>query len=87
MEFKATIVSRADRFAIGVDEDTGKPCLSFPVSNSLLDYVEYYALSKEEFERFSKDIGEAKSLAERCKQHLEDNRLIFKPGTDRGVPS
>lgn len=77
-------VSRAHFYALGRDEQTGERYLSIPVSNRLVDYEEYYRLDPAEFDTFMTDEGAAQAFAEVCRARGNDERLILKPGTDRG---
>ena len=52
MRFRDVSFSREKRFALGQDTTTGGFYLSIPVSNQLVEYEEYYAISKQDFDRF-----------------------------------
>ncbi len=41
MKFSDTFVSREDRYSIGAELDSGRPYVSIPVSNGVVDYEEY----------------------------------------------
>ena len=87
MKFKDLKFSRENRFAIGVEEETGKYYLSFPVtSTGFADYEEYYEISKTEFDDFSSNLDNALDLLRRCRERVEDVRLLVKPGKNRGTP-
>jgi hypothetical protein len=85
MRFKDVRVERTERFAIGIDLDTNRFYVSIPVSNRLADYEEYYEVSKEEFDRYIANPQDALPLVQRCRQRLEDARLLIPPGADRGT--
>ncbi len=85
MKFIDLTVQKKERFSIGIEEQTGKYYLSIPVANSLVDYEEYYEISKNEFDIFNKNISLAKNLVNECRNRQQDHRLLMKPGTDRGV--
>ena len=87
MNFKDTFVDRAQRFSLGIEEDSGRFYLSIPVSNQMADYEEYYALDREEYERFLADPSAAADLLERARNRQADDRLILQPGSDRGCAS
>jgi len=87
MKFRDTAFSRIGRYAIGVEENSGKYFLSIPVTNHLAEGDEYYEITPQEFEIFDKDIGRANELADRCRQRLEDSRLMYQPFLERGFPS
>ena len=77
-------VSHNPRYALERDVGTGAPMFSIPVSNSLVDYQEWYAISEEELRRFLVDPEAARAFAGRCGRREMDDRRILKPGTDRG---
>ena len=85
MRFKSTRVFRQERFAVGVDQVSGKYFLSIPVSNRLVDYQEYYTISSVWGENPELHLEELKKFAEECRHQELDQYLILKPGFDRGV--
>jgi hypothetical protein len=85
MKFEDCFVSAEHRFSIGRETDSGKYYLSIPVSNRLVDYEEYYEITESDAERFRNDIDLARKFAEKCRNRMMDDRLIVKPGADRGV--
>lgn len=87
MKFNDSIVNLDERFAIGVEETTNKFYISIPVSNRMVDYEEYYEISKESYEKFLHNTSIALLFVERCRARLEDERLFLKPGKDRGTPT
>jgi hypothetical protein len=82
--FRNAAFSREHRCALGVDQGTGAPYLSIPVSNRLADYEEYYRLTPEEYDAFLADPPRAYAFAARCRGREVDDRLILPPGADRG---
>lgn len=86
MNFEDRYVSVEHRFSLGEETVSGTYFLSFPVSNGLVDYEEYYALDDEEYQLFKADPESALPLLERCRKHEQDDRLIQKPGSNRGTP-
>ena len=84
MKFKDLIVHGEERFSIGIEENTGRYYLSIPVSNSLIDYEEYYEISKDEFDAFSANVAAAVEFVRQCRSRRQDDRLFMKPGKDRG---
>jgi hypothetical protein len=87
MKFKDIQFSRQNRFSIGIEEETGKFYLSFPVTTTgFADYEEFYEITNEEFSSFSSDLDKALELLKRCKERKEDNRLLVSPNKNRGVP-
>ena len=85
MKFTDTLVQREERFALGIEETTGKFYLSIPVSNGLVDYEEYYELDRATYERYLADPKTALPFVQRCRAREEDARLIVKPGSNRGT--
>ncbi|MUN08670.1 hypothetical protein [Agromyces luteolus] len=84
MRFVDSFVDRAERYSLGVEQDSGTAYLSIPVSSSLTDYEEYYALSDEEYASFGADPNAARAFAEECRRRAHDDRLVLKPGSNRG---
>ena len=85
MKFKDVAVNRQERYSLGVEEDSGKYYLSIPVSNGLVDYEEYYEIDKPTFERYRADLDSALELVQRARRRELDDRLIVKPGSNRGT--
>ena len=86
MNFVDAFFSQADRFSLGEETESGRLYLSIPVSNGPVDYEEYFELTPDEYEQFLADRKGAADFAEVCRLHLEDERLIQKPGRNRGTP-
>jgi len=86
VRFNDVLVSREDRYSIGTELDSGSHYVSIPVSNGVVDYEEYYAISPEQSEAFLADRTAAIEFVEACRRHQHDDRLILKPGTNRGTP-
>jgi hypothetical protein len=85
MKFKDVAFSREKRFSLGIEEESGKYYVSIPVSNSLVDYEEYYEIDKEAFERYQADLLSALPFVERARRRELDDLLIVKPGKNRGT--
>jgi len=86
MKFKDTKFTRTGRYAIGIEEESGKYFISFPVRNYLVEAEEYYEISASEYDLFFNDLDKAKELVDRCRKRQEDKRLIMQPFTVRGYP-
>lgn len=86
MRFEEDYFSKADRYSIGTETDSGRHYISIPVSNGLADYEEYYAVSTEQYQLFLGDSAAAVSFVEACRRHEHDDLSIQKPGTNRGTP-
>lgn len=78
--------SRADRYSLGVDEETGRHYASFPVNSSAFGYEEYYGLTEDQFRLFMADKAAALAFVEECRRHEHDELLLEKPGWNRGTP-
>ena len=86
MRFKDHFFSKEDRYSLGLDTETGKFYLSIPVSNGLVDYEEYFEIGAKTFEELMEHPIQAIFLAEKCRKHEMDEKLIIKPGRLRGSP-
>jgi hypothetical protein len=86
MRFEKAFVSRENRYSLGVEVESGVHYAAIPVSNQLVDYMEYYKLSDDEYERFLGEPSQALEFVESCRNRQQDQRLFMKPGSDRGVP-
>ena len=86
MKLNTTKVTQKGRYAIGIEEESGKYWLSFPVRSGIFEDIEIYEISASEFELFSENLDKAKDLVDRCRKRLEDARLLEKPITPRGDP-
>ena len=80
------LVSRLDYYTLGWDNVIERHYLAIPVGNQMADYDEYYMLSAAEFEALRDDPAAARAFADRCRRREMDERLILKPGRDRGHP-
>ena len=85
MKFRDIAVFRAGRFSVGIEEDSGRFYISIPVSNGVVDYEEYYEISKEFFEKIQNDADAALSFVERCRLRQVDELLIMRRGRNRGI--
>ncbi|ODC03935.1 hypothetical protein BFW38_10685 [Terasakiispira papahanaumokuakeensis] len=86
MKFTDVVVNRAERFSIGIEEDSGRFYLSIPVRNEYADYEEYYEITKEAYELYKKDLNNALEFVDKCRSRQVDGLLIQKPGRLRGTP-
>ena len=80
-------VNVEERFSIGRIRNTGRYYLSFPVSNRLCDYEEYYYVDKSLALGYPENIDAVRLLLEQSRRQENDAMLIFQPGTDRGCAS
>ena len=83
-DFRLVHLDREVRFALEVDDDSGRCFVSFPVSNTLADYEEYYEVDRETFDRFAADPPLAHPFVARAKNRELDHLLLRPPGRDRG---
>lgn len=85
VRFSDVFVSREDRYSIGTELDSGRWYVSIPVSNGMVGYEEYYAISPGQSDLFLTDRTAAIEFVEACRRRLHDDLLIQKPGVDRGT--
>jgi hypothetical protein len=86
VRFSDVFVSREDRYSIGTDLDSGSHYIAIPVSNGVVDYEEYYAITPQQSDAFLADSSVAAKFVEACRRYQHDDLLILKPGTNRGTP-
>ena len=81
--------SRENRYSLGLDLDleSNRHYASLPVSNRMVDYEEYFALSAEEFADYLANPAAAIAFVQECRRHEHDDRLLQLPGSDRGTPT
>ncbi|ELP96769.1 MULTISPECIES: hypothetical protein [Pseudomonas] len=85
MKFNDTFFNRDLMLSLGTEETSGRFYLSFPVSNGLIDYEEYYEIDKASFDLFHTDLIAADAFATTCRRRERDDFLIQKPGAKRGT--
>lgn len=86
MNFREALFDAVNRCTIGTDAHSGTYLFSIPVSNSRVDYEEYYKITHDQFESFMASALERERFSEECRQRLHDDLLWYQPGTDRGTP-
>ena len=86
MAFVGSYFSEEDRYSIGVESISGRPYLSIPVSSGVVDYEEYYEITRQQRRVFREDHGAGLRFAEACRRREHDDLLIQKPGWNRGTP-
>lgn len=84
MRFKDLFANKESRYSLGREEGSARYYLSIPVSNSFVDYEEYYEISQADFNLFLSNTEQAAFFADECRSRMHDNVLIIKPGSDRG---
>jgi hypothetical protein len=77
--------SRERRFALGIEEVSGRCYLSIPVSNGVVDYEEHYEIDRATLDRYLADPPSAEGFVQRCRARELDQLLFRTPGTNRGV--
>ena len=85
MNFKDVVVNKAERFSIGVEEESGRYFVSFPVRNEFAEYEEYYEITPGQFQQFQQDDAAALAFVTQCRNREKDELLIVQPGRLRGV--
>ncbi len=78
-EIYDTFFNRDLMLSLGTEEASGRFYLSFPVSNGLIDYEEYYKIDKASFDLFHTDLIAADAFATTCRRRERDDLLIQKP--------
>jgi hypothetical protein len=86
MKFEDTFFSSEDRYSIGVESISGRYYASIPVSNGIVDYEEYYDLTRDQYDEFLHNSAAAIAFIEACRRRERDGLLFQRPGTNRGTP-
>lgn len=73
-------------FSFRQDEITGKYYLSIPVSNSLIDYMEYYEVPKNMVDFYPSNIQEVEELVKKCREGLMFHIALNERAPNRGEP-
>lgn len=77
---------RANRYSLGIDDESGRFYLSLPVSNGVVDYEEYYELTGDRNSELLADPVSAVAFAEECRRREHDDLMMQQPGSNRGTP-
>lgn len=85
-DFTTVHVDRDSRWALELDEPTGRTFVSIPVSNPYADYEEYYEVDRPTFDRFAAEPAQAREFVEKAKSRELDHLLLLPPGRLRGEP-
>ncbi|TRW86180.1 hypothetical protein FK535_06800 [Mycolicibacterium sp. 018/SC-01/001] len=86
MRFEKNHFSEIGCYRLGRETTTQGHFLGVPLSNSMIDYIEYYWLTAEQYDRFAVDSRAATEFADSCRRRKRDDILAFTPGPDRGSP-
>lgn len=85
--FKETFFSLEQRYSLGIDLKNDGRFASFPVTNGVVDYEEHYAIASTQYELFMTDQAAALDFINECRRREHDDLLVYRPGTNRGIPS
>jgi ketosteroid isomerase-like protein len=85
-DFTTVHLDRENRWALELDEESGRTFVSIPVSNPYTDYEEYYEIDRPAFDRFAADPATAREFVELAKSRELDHLLLRPPGRLRGEP-
>lgn len=77
--FLDKFVSKENRYALGIELETGRFYFSIPVFNHLVEYDEYFEISAVEYDSLIENMDKAVSFKEQCSLRREDNRMTFFP--------
>lgn len=78
------LAKKTPRYSLHRDGYCGQAIFAIPVSNRMADYEEYYRINEAELALLLAHPKIAAVFAECCGKREMDDRLILKPGTDRG---
>jgi len=87
MKLRDTFVSKGNRYSLGVEEDSGLHFAAITVANRMVDYMESYNISDDEYQAFMTDQTQALEFVESCRRREQDDRLFLQPGSERGTPA
>jgi hypothetical protein len=85
MKFADTHVNKDKRYSLGREVESGRFYLSIPVSNRLVDYEEYYEISREAHDAYPENEETLTKFADECRARRCDHLLLVTPGKDCGV--
>jgi hypothetical protein len=86
VKFVKVSLSETDRYWLGYEEASRRPFLGIPLSNHMIDYIEYYWLTRAQYEEFLVNGKAAVVFADACRRRECDQLLVYQPGSDRGIP-
>ena len=84
--FRVVHVDQERRFALEIDDETGRTYVSFPVRNQYATYDEWYEVDRETFSGFVLDPAAAHDFVDAAKRRELDHLLLLQPGRERGYP-
>lgn len=83
MNFEISVLFKDLQFALGIDRDTGTYLLQIPARTAMIDILEYFTLTKEEFELYRAEPQLAMGLVQLCSDWKCDDRLFYTPDRER----
>lgn len=86
MKFQKSYFSEQNRYWLGKESNSGRYYLGIPVSNSMVDYIEFYWIDGAQYRDFSDNQSLASEFAEACRRREHEDLLVYEPGSDRGTP-
>ncbi|MCB9441569.1 MAG: hypothetical protein H6523_15135 [Mycolicibacterium sp.] len=86
MAYEFTYFSKENNYWLGIDPKSGRTLLGIPVSNPMVDYIESYWISREDYQAFMQNHDLAIDFADACRRHEHDDHLTHPPGRYRGTP-
>lgn len=87
VRFTDALVNVAERYSLGLEEESGRHYVAIPVTSGVVDYSEYYVIDRAAFDRFLLDPAAALAFVVRCRAREHDDLLMIRPGWNRGVAS
>jgi hypothetical protein len=86
MPYEFDFFSKEHDYWLGTDSESKRHLLGIPVSNPMVDYIETYWLSDEQYNSFLERENLAIEFADACRRRQHDDLLTHKPGKIRGTP-
>jgi hypothetical protein len=86
MPYEFGFFSKEHNYWLGTDSESRRHLLGIPVSNPMVDYIETYWLSDEQYNSFLEREDLAIEFADACRRRQHDDLLTHKPGRIRGTP-
>ncbi len=84
MKFNDVLVNRDKRYCVGIEDESRRYYVAFPVRNEFAEYDEYYVLTADQFELFKRDHAAAEAFVTQCRSRQKDELLMIQPGRLRG---
>jgi hypothetical protein len=86
MKWNCVYIDKVRRFSLEIEEESGDRFVAIPVetANHHVEYLEWYRVDADTFDRYRTDPTHAHDFVESCKRREQDHLLLLPPGTDRG---